>query len=116
VGLDNYIKKYRESRPGEIQHNKFIIYAPRPANQPASVWTGSTKISAGGIFGQTNVDHWVRNSNLAQQYKDYWDILSNDPGGLYEDTTSHKRKKNKDFEESVIAIQADLSNSLYSIR
>ena len=27
---------------------------------PAEVWTGSTNISDGGIHGQTNVGHWVR--------------------------------------------------------
>ncbi len=115
LDLDDCIKRYREARPSDIQHNKFIIYAPGPGNLPASVWTGSTNISAGGIFGQTNVGHWVRNPNLSQKYKDYWDLLSSDPGGLYEDSVSVKRQKNKDFEESVIGIQADLPLSLNSV-
>ena len=115
VGLDDCIKKFREARPSDIQHNKFIIYAPGPANLPTSVWTGSTNISAGGIFGQTNVGHWVKNPTLAQKFKDYWDLLSSDPGGLFEDSASEKRKKNKDFEELVVAIQADLSKNLAAI-
>ena len=33
--------------------------------KPAEVWTGSTNISDGGIHGQTNVGHWVRNTDVA---------------------------------------------------
>ena len=113
--LDDCIKKFREARPSDIQHNKFIVYAPGPTDQPSSVWTGSTNISAGGIFGQTNVGHWVRNPAMAKKFKDYWDLLSADPGGLYGDSATDKRKKNKEFEEAVIQIQGDLPNDLTQI-
>ena len=113
AGLDNNIKKFRVARTSDIQHNKFIVYTT--GGQPTSVWSGSTNISTGGIFGQTNVGHWVRNAQLAQQYKNYWDIISEDPGGLFEDTAAIKRKKNKDYEEAVTVIQPDLPNNIASV-
>ena len=44
------------------------------------MWTGSTNISEGGIHGQTNVGHWVRNKDVAAKFNAYWDVLSDDPG------------------------------------
>lgn len=107
AGLNDInIIKERVARSSDIQHNKFIVYTK--AGQLTSVWTGSTNISLGGIYGQTNVGHWIRNAQLAQQYKQYWDLINTDPGGLYEDSATEKRKKNKDYEEAVVAIQPDL--------
>ena len=50
----------REARRNDIQHNKFMVLLKGAARTPAEVWTGSTNISIGGIHGQTNVGHWVR--------------------------------------------------------
>jgi phosphatidylserine/phosphatidylglycerophosphate/cardiolipin synthase-like enzyme len=44
------------------------------------VWSGSTNITTGGIYGQANVGHHVRDEATATQFLDYWDILSGDPG------------------------------------
>ena len=46
----------QKSRDG-IRHNKFIVLIHK--NKPVAVWTGSTNISAGGIFGHSNVGHVV---------------------------------------------------------
>ena len=46
-----------------IAHNKFIVRATRAADGTLSgeqVWTGSTNMSQGGIFGHSNVGHAVR--------------------------------------------------------
>ena len=48
---------------------------------PTEVWTGSTNISEGGIHGQTNVGHWVRDRRRGEALLDYWKLLSDDPGG-----------------------------------
>src|SRR5882724_10378966 len=40
---------------GGIRHNKFIVLIHK--DKPIAVWTGSTNISAGGIFGHSNVGH-----------------------------------------------------------
>ena len=63
----------QKSRAG-IRHNKFIVLIH--TGKPAAVWTGSTNISAGGIFGHSNVGHVVWDLDLAQRYLDYWDRLA----------------------------------------
>ena len=40
------------------------------------MWTGSTTISAGGIFGHSNAAHVVWDKDVAQKYLDYWDLLA----------------------------------------
>ena len=70
----------REAKPDSIQHNKFMVLLKGKSEAPAEVWTGSTNISDGGIHGQTNVGHWVRNKDIAAQFKAYWELLSEDPG------------------------------------
>jgi phosphatidylserine/phosphatidylglycerophosphate/cardiolipin synthase-like enzyme len=70
----------REARASSIQHNKFMVLLKGKAQQPTQVWTGSTNISMGGIHGQTNVGHWVRNPIAAKQFLAYWTLLSTDPG------------------------------------
>jgi phosphatidylserine/phosphatidylglycerophosphate/cardiolipin synthase-like enzyme len=65
-----------------IRHNKFIVLLEH--GQPVSVWTGSTNISAGGIFGHSNVGHVVHDPEIARQYLDYWTRLQRNltPGKL----------------------------------
>ena len=61
----------------QISHNKFIVLLKD--NQPVEVWTGSTNFTPGGIFGQSNVGHIVREPDVAQKYFEYWKKLSTDP-------------------------------------
>lgn len=63
----------QRSRAG-IRHNKFIVLIYK--NTPTAVWTGSTNISAGGIFGHSNVGHAIWDKNLAQLFLDYWERLA----------------------------------------
>jgi phosphatidylserine/phosphatidylglycerophosphate/cardiolipin synthase-like enzyme len=67
------ICKPQKSRTG-IRHNKFIVLIHK--DKPVAVWTGSTNISAGGIFGHSNVGHAIWDGGLAQQYLDYWERLA----------------------------------------
>jgi len=57
-----------------IRHNKFMVLLED--GKPVAVWTGSTNISAGGIFGQSNVGHVVRDETVAKAYLDYWERLA----------------------------------------
>lgn len=61
----------------QISHNKFIVLLKK--GKPIQVWTGSTNITAGGIFGQSNVGHIVRDIKVAGCYLEYWNVLSKDP-------------------------------------
>lgn len=60
-----------------ISHNKFIILLKD--GKPIEVWTGSTNITYGGIYGQSNIGHIVRDESIAQKYFEYWTKLSEDP-------------------------------------
>jgi phosphatidylserine/phosphatidylglycerophosphate/cardiolipin synthase-like enzyme len=67
---------------GAQKHNKFIVLLRN--GKPVEVWTGSTNVSDGGIFGHSNVGHIVSDANVAQAYFDYWTDLCNpkDPPAL----------------------------------
>ena len=63
-----------------IQHNKFIVLLEDEV--PIEVWTGSTNLTAGGIFGQSNVGHVVRDPEIAAEFFEYWQQLATDPPRL----------------------------------
>jgi phosphatidylserine/phosphatidylglycerophosphate/cardiolipin synthase-like enzyme len=60
-----------------IPHNKFMILLRN--NKPLMVWTGSTNLSEGGIFGHANVGHCVKDASVAAEYLKYWQMLKDDP-------------------------------------
>jgi phosphatidylserine/phosphatidylglycerophosphate/cardiolipin synthase-like enzyme len=84
AGLDVKHKRNGEpvviwrTRP-PIPHNKFIIKLD--GDKPQQVWTGSTNITPSGFLGQSNVGHLVKNSDVAEQFLNYWTMLSDDPTG-----------------------------------
>ena len=43
------------------------------------MWTGSTNLSQGGIYGHSNVGHAVRDATIAGSYLDFWTELADDP-------------------------------------
>jgi phosphatidylserine/phosphatidylglycerophosphate/cardiolipin synthase-like enzyme len=75
AGIENLIIQRQNSK--NIAHNKFIVLLED--DKPAEVWTGSTNITDGGIFGQSNVGHIVRDPQIAAAYFDYWQVLNEDP-------------------------------------
>jgi phosphatidylserine/phosphatidylglycerophosphate/cardiolipin synthase-like enzyme len=104
----------RQARKSNIHHNKFMVLLKGKKREPTDVWTGSTNISDGGIHGQTNVGHWVRNTGVAERFQEYWTLLSTDPGGQTGDDVATARKKNKELSTAVEAIQ-DLPGDLKKI-
>ena len=70
----------REARRSAIAHNKFMVRTPR-GRRATEVWTGSTNLSLGGIAGQTNVGHWVRDPAVAAAFRATGTLLATDPGG-----------------------------------
>lgn len=61
----------------QLAHNKFIVSLRD--GRPEQVWTGSTNITEGALFGHWNVGHIVRDRRIAAAYMDYWGHLSGDP-------------------------------------
>lgn len=76
--LKDYVTP-RTAAKSYIAHNKFIVLLKDGV--PIEVWTGSTNISEGGIFGQTNVGHWIRERQVADNFYRYWEYLHADPTG-----------------------------------
>jgi phosphatidylserine/phosphatidylglycerophosphate/cardiolipin synthase-like enzyme len=73
--LDDYNAVIPRTVSEGIRHNKFIVLLDKQGN-PIAVWTGSTNISPGGIFGHSNVGHVVWDEDVAQKYLDYWQRLA----------------------------------------
>jgi phosphatidylserine/phosphatidylglycerophosphate/cardiolipin synthase-like enzyme len=72
--LDDYDAVIPRTVSEGIRHNKFIVLLQ--GGNPLAVWTGSTNISAGGIFGHSNVGHIVWDEGVAAKYLDYWQRLA----------------------------------------
>ena len=72
VGIDDLCSP-QKPRAG-IRHNKFIVLVH--LGRPIAVWTGSTNISPGGIFGHSNVGHVIWDHDVAQRFLDYWNALA----------------------------------------
>lgn len=94
----------REAKKDDIQHNKFIVLIDSK-DSATEVWTGSLNISMGGVHGQTNVGHWIRNKEVARKYEQYWNILSKDPGSRDGDDKVSVKQKNGDFCKQVEELQ-----------
>jgi phosphatidylserine/phosphatidylglycerophosphate/cardiolipin synthase-like enzyme len=69
--------------------------------KPKEVWTGSTNISLGGFSGQTNVGHWVKDKDVAEQFEAYWKVLKADPGAKNGLERSEATKANKALRDAV---------------
>ncbi|MBA4095441.1 MAG: hypothetical protein C0484_01555 [Rhodospirillum sp.] len=91
----------REARAANIQHNKFLVLLKGKTEKPVEVWTGSTNISMGGVHGQTNVGHWVRDEDTAAAFLGYWNLLKTDPGAVKGDDKSTTLAKNKAYRTAV---------------
>lgn len=70
AGIGDLVKKRTR---GTIMHNKFFVLSKNGA--PIAVWTGSTNITEQGIFGHLNLGHVVEDPAVAQQFRDYWDVV-----------------------------------------
>lgn len=75
--LDDKEITFARKNTSGIPHNKFIVLLKN--GKPQMVWTGSTNISEGGIFGHSNVGHCIKDEILAGEYLKYWNFVSKDP-------------------------------------
>lgn len=67
----------RVPSPAALSHNKFMVLLQH--GRPVAVLTGSTNISDGGIFGQSNVVHVVEDPDVAAAYLACWQQLATNP-------------------------------------
>jgi phosphatidylserine/phosphatidylglycerophosphate/cardiolipin synthase-like enzyme len=103
VGIPEANVTLRKAKPRKIQHNKFMVLVR--GGTPAEVWTGSTNISLGGFSGQTNVGHWVRDTEVARQFVAYWELIQTDPGAGAGLSRSEARKANSALHKAVATLR-----------
>ncbi len=104
--LDDYDAAIPRTVTEGIRHNKFIVLLNTDA-EPVAVWTGSTNISAGGIFGHSNVGHVVWDAEVAKKYLEYWERLADNltPGKLRKpNSKATPTPSGKPPEDSVLAL------------
>jgi phosphatidylserine/phosphatidylglycerophosphate/cardiolipin synthase-like enzyme len=88
------------------------------------VWTGSANFTDGGIYGQANVGHIVRDYSVAKQYLSYWNALKSDPPGRStarshtdnddESTASGEEEIKRPMDDLIEEQQPDLDGPLNS--
>lgn len=103
VGIPARNFTLRQAKPNNIQHNKFMVLV-RGGDQPEEVWTGSTNLSLGGFSGQTNVGHWVRDTEVARQFVAYWELIQTDPGATAGLERSEALKANRALHAAIAAL------------
>jgi len=95
-----------------ISHNKFIILLKD--DEPQQVWTGSTNLTGGGLFGQSNIGHLIRNKKIAMQYLNYWKKLSKNPKKTGKEGIKHWLKEKN--ENLIGQIDKDSVKAIFSPR
>ncbi len=73
AGLDGVVTWRTAPTIDALQHNKFLVLTHH--GQPVAVWTGSTNITQGAVFGHSNVGHLVHDAATAGAFLDYWTRL-----------------------------------------
>ena len=67
------VKQVRDNQVTQA-HNKFFVLVDKN-DKAVKVWTGSTNISAKGIFGHCNTGHIINDIDIAQKYYEYWKLV-----------------------------------------
>ena len=73
AGLDPAVTWRTAANSSALQHNKFLVLTH--LGQAVAVWTGSTNLTQGAVFGHLNVGHLIHDPAVAQQFLDYWGEL-----------------------------------------
>jgi phosphatidylserine/phosphatidylglycerophosphate/cardiolipin synthase-like enzyme len=68
--LDAVVTWRTAPNKGALQHNKFLVLTH--AGTPIAVWTGSTNVTQGAVFGHLNVGHVIGDPAVSAQFLDYW--------------------------------------------
>jgi phosphatidylserine/phosphatidylglycerophosphate/cardiolipin synthase-like enzyme len=74
AGLDGVVVWRTAGNKSALQHNKFLVLTHDGA--PVAVWTGSTNLTQGAVFGHLNVGHQITDPAVAARFLDYWTQLA----------------------------------------
>ncbi len=73
-GLDAAVIWRTAANKSALLHNKFLVLTHK--GSPVAVWTGSTNLTQGAIYGHLNVGHLITDPAAAQRFLDYWEELA----------------------------------------
>lgn len=73
AGIEGLVTWRTAPNKSSLQHNKFLVLSHN--GQPEAVWTGSTNLTTGAIFGHSNVGHLMHDPGIAAAFLNYWDQL-----------------------------------------
>ena len=76
AGITQLVTWRSSPNKSSLQHNKFLVLLHK--GKPTAVWTGSTNLTEGAIFGHSNVGHLVHDPDIAAAYLAYWEQLHSD--------------------------------------
>ncbi len=75
AGLDDGTITWRTAaNQSALMHDKFLVLLRGP--DPVAVWTGSTNLTQGGVFGHSNVGHVVHDPAVAAAFLAEWERLA----------------------------------------
>jgi phosphatidylserine/phosphatidylglycerophosphate/cardiolipin synthase-like enzyme len=69
-GLASSIQWRTAPLQSALQHHKFLVLEHR--GEPVAVWTGSTNLTRGGVYGHSNVGHLIRDRVVAKAFAVEW--------------------------------------------
>lgn len=76
AGINDLITWRIAPNKGALQHNKFLVLLKDGA--PQAVWTGSTNLTQGAVYGHSNVGHLIHDPAVAAAFLAYWQRLHAD--------------------------------------
>lgn len=74
VGIDPLVTWRTADNVSALQHNKFLVLTQNGV--PKAVWTGSTNLTDGGVYGHSNVGHLITDASVAAAFDRYWSQLA----------------------------------------
>ena len=72
-GIDDLVTWREAAVNSALHHHKFIVLSHRGV--PEAVWTGSTNLTLGAVYGHSNVGHVVRDRAVAARFAAEWQRL-----------------------------------------
>jgi phosphatidylserine/phosphatidylglycerophosphate/cardiolipin synthase-like enzyme len=72
-GLTDLISWRTAPNKSALMHDKFLVLLHK--GKPTAVWTGSTNLTRGAVFGHSNVGHLIRDATVARDFHDEWQRL-----------------------------------------
>ena len=72
-GIDDLVTWREAPVASALHHHKFIVLYHHGV--PEAVWTGSTNLTLGAVYGHSNVGHLVRDRAVAKRFAVEWERL-----------------------------------------